>query len=150
MVCSKCGTQNADGVQFCAGCGAPMTVPQQPMYQQPQQPMYQQPMYQQPQQPMYQPPMYPQQPAVPGKGLGVASMVVGIISLVLFCIWYIAIPCAIVGVILGGVALSKAKEVGMKNSLAVAGIACSCVALGIALLFILLGLIGAASMDLLL
>lgn len=40
----------------------------QPVYQQPQQPMYQQPMYQQPQQPMYQQqPVYqqPQQPQQP-------------------------------------------------------------------------------------
>lgn len=72
------------------------------------------------------------QPAsVPGKGLGITGMVLGIISLVLFCILYISIPCSIVGAILSGVALKKAKDAGMKNGMAVAGLVCSLIALGI-------------------
>ncbi|MBE6984733.1 MAG: zinc ribbon domain-containing protein [Ruminococcaceae bacterium] len=49
MFCGNCGTQNADGAVFCAGCGAPLNQAQQPSY---------------PQQPQYAPPSYPQQPAV--------------------------------------------------------------------------------------
>lgn len=33
MICSKCGTQNPDGVNFCAACGAPLAnapSPEQP------------------------------------------------------------------------------------------------------------------------
>ncbi len=147
MFCKNCGTQNPEGAVVCIKCRAPLTVapqpvqpqpvqpqPVQPVYQQPVQPVYQQPQYQQFQ---YQQPMYPgyPAPAVPAKGLGIASMVLGIISLVLFCIWYLSIPCAIIGAALGGVALNKAKEVGMKNGLATAGITCSCVSLGLRVIF---------------
>ena len=144
MFCPNCGAQNADNVTFCASCGASMgaqqPVVQQPVYQapaQPQQPVYQQPVYQQP---VYQ------QPPVPGKGMGIASMVVGIVSLVFLCIWYIAIPCAIIGVILGGISASKAKQVGRKNGTATAGIVCSCIALGLAILFVVLVAVGAAEL----
>ena len=115
MFCPNCGAQNADNVAFCASCGANMTAQQAPV-----------------QQPVYQQPVYQQQPAsVPGKGLGIAGMVLGIISLVLFCVTYISIPCAIVGIILSGVGLKKAKDVGMKNGMAVAGLVCSAIALGV-------------------
>jgi len=123
--CKNCGSLNADGVQYCASCGTPMEVVQ------PQQPNYPVSNYQQP----------VQQP-VPGKGLGIASMVLGIISLVLFCVWYLAFPCAIVGVILGCIAKSHAKQAGMKNGMAVAGIICSAIAIGLSVLFLVLGLIG--------
>ena len=119
MFCPNCGAQNADNVAFCASCGANLGA-QQPVYQAPVQPVYQQPA---------------QQP-VPGKGMGIAGMVLGIVALVLFCWWYVAIPCAIVGAILSGVALKKAQEVGKKNGMAVAGLVCSCIALGIAIIFI--------------
>lgn len=51
------------------------------------------------------------------KGLCIASMVLGIISIVLFCIWYIPVPCAILAIIFG--------ILGMKSSfkgMAIAGI----------------------------
>jgi hypothetical protein len=102
---------------------------QQPVYQAPVQPMYQAPV-----QPVYQQPI--QQP-VPGKGMGITGMVLGIVALVLFCMWYVSIPSAIVGAILSGVALKKAQEVGKKNGMATAGLVCSCIALGIAILFVL-------------
>ena len=127
MFCPNCGSQNPDGAPFCSACGQAMSAPQAPV-----------------QQPVYGAPVYGanQKPAVPGKGLSIASMVLGIVSLALFCVWYLAIPCSIVGVALGGVAFNKAKEVGMKNAFATTGIVCSCVALGITLLILVLGLIG--------
>ena len=144
MICPNCGKQNADGLRFCAECGtplAPAAAPQQPAYQQPmQQPAYQQPAYQQP---MYQQPM--QQPAVPGKGLGIASMVVGIVSLVCICFGWICIICAIVGVALGGVALNKAKQAGVKNGMAVAGLVCSCIALGLCIIVTIWAAMAAAA-----
>lgn len=133
--CKNCGTNNEEGVAYCAGCGATMDAG----YQSPvsyQQPAYQQPAYQQP---VYQ---QPAAPVVPGKGLSITAMVLGIISLVFCCVWYIAIPCAIVGLILGCIGNSKAKEVGMKSGMAVAGIVCSAIAIGLTLLLLLF--VGAA------
>lgn len=138
-ICKNCGTNNEEGVAYCAGCGAAMEVG----YQSPvsyQQPTYQQPAYQQP---VYQ---QPAAPVVPGKGMSITAMVLGIISLVFCCVWYISIPCAIVGLILGCIGNSKAKEVGMKSGMAVAGIACSAIAIGLALL-LLLFVVGAAILS---
>lgn len=36
-----------------------------------------------------------------GKGLSIAAMVLGIVSVVLSCIWYVSIPCAILAIIFG-------------------------------------------------
>lgn len=154
--CKHCGSQIEDNAAFCGVCGqAQNTVEPQaqeaPVYTQPQAqaPVYQVPV--QPQQPVYvapQAPVYAQpqvKAPVPGKGVGIAGMVLGIVSLALFCAWYLAIPCAIIGAALGGVGLSKAKAAGMKNGMAAAGVACSCVALGLALLFVLLVFLGVAS-----
>ena len=64
---------------------------------------------------------YPQQPPE-SPGFGVASMVLGIISLCLSCCaYFISIPCAIVGIILGLIGLKKQAGQGM----ATAGLVCS-------------------------
>ena len=136
--CKNCGAQLDDQAVFCTSCGANQNeAPQQPAYQQP---VYQQPVYQQP---VYQQPMAAQE--VPAKGMGIAGMVLGILSLCLFCIWYLAIPCAIVSVILSGVANAKAKEVGAKNGMAVAGIVCSVIALTAAIIFVIIGVAALSS-----
>ncbi len=143
MFCTKCGNNNPDGAFCCTSCGAPLN---QPTYQAPEQPVYQapeQPVYQAPEQPAYQAqPMYnaPMNPPVPAKGMAITSMVLGIVSLALFCLWYLALPCAIVGLILGGLAMSKAKAAGMKSGMAVAGVVCSCIALGIAIIFMIIAI----------
>lgn len=41
------------------------------------------------------------------KGFSITSMVLGIISIVLFCIWYLSIPCAILAIIFGIVGIKK-------------------------------------------
>lgn len=137
--CKHCGSQIEDNAAFCGVCGQAQNAaePQTPVYQAPQAPV--QPFYVAPQAPVYaQPPIQPvAKPVIPGKGLGIASMVLGIVSLAIFCAWYLAIPCAIIGAALGGVAQSKAKAAGVKNGMAVAGIACSCVSLGISVLVLL-------------
>ncbi len=155
MYCNQCGAPNPDNANNCISCGAQLNTQNAQQNAQPnfQQPNYQQPNYQQPnfQQPNFQQPMYgmpPVPPVVPGKGLGIAGMVLGILSLVLFCYWVIAIPLAIIGISLSGVGMSKAKAVGMKNSMATAGIVCSSVALGVALIFTVLVIIGAAELGL--
>ncbi len=74
----------------------------------------------------------PPQNAGDKKGMAIASMVLGIISVVFFCLWYIAIPAAIVGLVLG-VLSNKAAKSGM----ATAGIVLSIIALAVAIIWIL-------------
>lgn len=77
---------------------------------------------------------YPNQRQGVSDGLAVASMVLGIIS-IMICIWfYVSLPCAIIGLILGCVYRAK----GGKSGMSVAGIACSSVAIALALLMVLL------------
>lgn len=163
MFCTNCGNHNTDGVEKCAFCGASMNPEtlQQPVNPQPYQNSQYQPYASQPynQQPYNQQPYnqqgYPQQSygqmpyttpvEVPGRGLGIASLVVGIISLVMFCIFYISIPCAIAGLIMGCIGNSKAKAQGLKNGVAVGGIVCSAIGIALAIIFILLIAIGVSS-----
>ena len=151
MFCAKCGVQNDDNLNFCANCGAPLkeaapvateapVEPGQPVYQAP--PVPQQPVYQAPPVPVA--PVYPAPaaPSIPGKGLGITGMVLGIVSLVFFCVFYIGLPCAIIGLVLSIVSASKAKAVGQKNGMATAGVICSAISIGLGLIVILLGVIG--------
>ena len=77
-------------------------------------------------------------PQTESKGLSIASMVLGIIALVLFCIPFICFPCGIISVILGGVSLATKK--GGKG-MAIAGLVCSLVAI---LIYVILSAIGAS------
>ena len=135
MNCPNCGAFNQDGTMVCTSCGA--NIAQQAAYnsmsqQQQQQQAYQpQPVYQ-PQQPNYGYPQqpnygYPQQPnygyqnpygygnVVPAKGMGIAAMICGIISIFLF-----AIIMGPLGIILGAVAKSK----GNTSAAPTTGIVC--------------------------
>ena len=82
----------------------------------------------------YQPP--PQYPQNPGQGLGIASMVLGILAVVF--VWasglLFPIAMAIVGLVLGLIAAKKSKMAGMSTGMATAGIVCSIVALGLNIL----------------
>ncbi len=70
-------------------------------------------------------------------GLGIASMVCGIIALVFSCcLYYISIPLSIIAVILGGVAIAK-KNNG--KGMAVAGLVTGIIALVPAILVIIFG-----------
>ena len=69
--------------------------------------------------------------------MAIASMVLGIVSLVLFCIWWLAIPCAILAVILGVVARGKASRGEAEGrGMATAGIICGAVAIMLAVLLL--------------
>jgi hypothetical protein len=69
---------------------------------------------------------YPNGP--PPAGLAIASMICGIVSLVLICIYAISIPCAIVAITLGLVAKSQIRRgVASGNGMATAGIICGAV-----------------------
>ena len=78
-----------------------------------------------------------------GKGLGIASMVCGIVSLIGCCgMWYVSLPCAIVAIVLGIVQIVKNDARGM----AIAGIICG--GLGIALtVLVIVGVMAFLSSD---
>jgi len=51
------------------------------------------------------------------KGFAIASMILGIVSIVLFCLWFISIPCGILAIIFGVISI---KSTG--KGMAIAGI----------------------------
>ena len=69
-----------------------------------------------------------------GKGMGIASLILGIVSIALFCCCYLSIPCSITGLILGIVSKVKKKE---NNGVAIAGIILSAIALVALAVFII-------------
>ncbi|MBI3409678.1 MAG: DUF4190 domain-containing protein [Planctomycetes bacterium] len=78
----------------------------------------------------YPPPAPPPGPQ-PSAGLSIASLVLGIVSLVLFCIWWISGPCAILAIVLGAVGRSKGGK-----GMATAGMVCGIAAIGLAILVV--------------
>ncbi len=132
MFCPYCNSEINDGLKFCPKCGSPVASASNQQYQDPYQQQYQQPpvFNQAPVQPMQ---FYSEQPQadnrVPGKGLGVASMVLGIIAFVFSCYLYLSLPLGLTSLILGVVGRIKAKSAGKKNGCATAGIICSILAL---------------------
>ena len=92
-----------------------------------------------------QPPIYN-----PGRDFAVASMVLGIVSYLLFCSFFFGWPgtfiTTITGIVLGAKSIKKSKQAGISNGMAVAGIITSSVALalvtGICLLYLLLFTMG--------
>ncbi len=65
------------------------------------------------------------------KGLSIASMVLGIISIVLFCVYYISLPCAILAVIFGMIGKNRGER-----GMAIAGLVLGIIALGLDVLAI--------------
>lgn len=62
-----------------------------------------------------------------GAGLSIASMVLGIVALVMSCcFYYVSIPCAILSIIFAGVALKKGSS---GKGMAVAGLVCSIISI---------------------
>lgn len=59
-------------------------------------------------------------------GLNIAALVLGIVSIVFWCVWFIAIPCAILALIFGIIGIKKAGK-----GFALAGIITSSIALAI-------------------
>lgn len=145
MICPYCNSEIRDGLKFCPKCGSQLAETSYQQYEQPQyqEPQYQNPQYQNPQQ-QYAPPaqvvyVSNEKQGVPGKGLGIASMVLGIIAFAFSCSWYISLPLGLTSLILGVVGKIKAKSAGSKNGFATAGIICSIFAIAW-IIILLLGL----------
>ena len=136
ITCSHCGQIAADGSAFCPNCGAALPAP---YFQQPQQPI-QQPVYPQPQMP----------PGTNGKA--VASLVMGICSLLVWLLFltndfdafsFLSIPLGIISIVMGAVAKKEIRRTtpGGSTALATAGIVCSIISLALDVVFFVLGLI---------
>ena len=133
-ICNNCGSQMPDEAVVCTVCGAPLAasqVPQQPYqqqaYQQPyqqqayQQQPYQQQAYQQPyQQQVYQQPYQQTNVQPAGSGKATASLVLGIVSIVLGSLLF-----GIIGVVLGVQARNMMPEGTPGRGKATAGLVCS-------------------------
>ena len=68
------------------------------------------------------------------KGFSIASMVLGIISLVLFCLWYISVPCAIIAIIFAIVGMKKGGK-----GMAITGLVLGIISISIYGIFFLFG-----------
>ena len=78
-----------------------------------------------------------EEPKKERKGLCIASMVLGIIALVFFCIWYVSIPCAILAIIFGILGLKTATR-----GMAIAGLVTGSIGLAISVIVIVFIIIG--------
>ena len=162
MFCKNCGAQLSEGAAFCPNCGTAVVKevaepvyqqpaePQQPVYRQPaepQQPVYQQPVYQQP---VYQPVVNGAPRSNPGKGMGIAALIMGIVSCCFFWIPYFNIIClmmSIAGLILSIIGLKKSKSAGASVGVSVAGLVLSIVGLVLSSIscLVVLGILAEAS-----
>jgi hypothetical protein len=80
------------------------------------------------------PPYPPDVPAMarrPGNGMAVAALVLGIVSLALFCIVYVSLPCAVLAIIFGVIGRRKAREGATGGGMATAGLACGVIGIGV-------------------
>ncbi len=80
----------------------------------------------------------------PKKGMCIASLVLGIISLALFCAWYLSIPCAILAIIFSILATKAGK-----NGMATAGLVMGIIGLilGVIIAILVLASIGSFSQE---
>ncbi len=124
MICPNCGHTINDGQAFCEKCGAAMSNQQSADSIQPQQPSAQ-PQKAQP------------APVVPGRGLGLASTILGSVAVSAFCIIWLSFICAVVGVVLGAVSIKQARSVNAKSGIGLAGLICSSIVLGIQVIIVL-------------
>lgn len=149
MICGKCHQEYDGGMAACPYCGNATPQPQQPQqpqyeqqgqggqpqYEQPQQP--QQPQYEQQyqQQQQYQPPQYQPQYQQQGvaRGMSVASMVCGIVGLVLCWVPFFGLVVNALAIIF--YILSR-KET--PNGMATAGLVCGIIGIIVALIVTIL------------
>ena len=125
MRCGNCGHDNPENAIFCAECGTRI-VKKEPVAEKQ---VFQQPIYESGQlnQQQFYEKQYIPQPEKKGVGLAVASMVCGILSLLLACcVPYVPFVLALIGVVLGGVSLHGHR--GGKG-MAIAGLVCSIISL---------------------
>jgi len=75
----------------------------------------------------------------PGKGMAIASLVMGILSLIFCWLVFIGLPCAIVGIVLGILGKRKLDTVNAPSGTAIAGLVMSII--GLVLLIIIYAIV---------
>lgn len=81
-----------------------------------------------------------EEPKKDRKGFCIASMVLGIVALVFFCIWYVSIPCAILAIIFGILGIKTATR-----GMAIAGLVTGSIGLAISIILIVFIIIGVSA-----
>ena len=131
MVCKNCGSEVVSGANVCPNCGTPIANEQPPVQNINENPA---------------PNFYPNAPApVPGKTLGIVSLILSIVSVVFACCYGFGIIFAIAGVICGILGMKQAKQVGEKNTLAMVGAIISGVFILINIIVLVVMIIGIMS-----
>ena len=82
---------------------------------------------------------YPAMAQKPGNGLAVASLVLGILSIVLICVWYISIPASILAIIFGVIGRGRAKAGASGGGMATGGLICGVIAVCLVVLLVAFG-----------
>ncbi len=117
----------------------PQQNPQDPYQQQyQQQPQYQQPQY--PQQPMYQQygQQFVQQAQNPNNIMSICALVCGVLGLILvWVVTWLGLILAILGIVFGGIGMSKAKKTNTGKGLAVAGLVCGIISLAVCIIAVI-------------
>lgn len=75
------------------------------------------------------------------KGMAIAAMILGIVSIVLCCIWYISIIAGVVAIVLGIMYNKKNGKCGMST----AGIVCGIIGMILAIALIVIAVLGLAA-----
>lgn len=76
------------------------------------------------------------------KGFNITSMILGIVSIVLFCFWYVSIPCSIIAIIFS---IAGRKNEG--HGMGIAGMILGIIAIALWILLFILAIIGVASIG---
>ncbi len=77
------------------------------------------------------------------KGMAIAAMILGIVSIVLCCIWYISIIAGVVAIVLGIMYNKKNGKCGMST----AGILCGIIGMILAIALIVIAALGLAALG---
>lgn len=126
MICKKCNAENENGAKFCRICGTALQTQEQPAEAPAPVP------YQTPVTPAPNP--YAAQTTPPSSsGDGIASMVLGIVSIVLCCIPIVPTICAIIAIILS----RKETRAGKRSSCNTAGLVCGIIGLCLSILYLI-------------
>jgi hypothetical protein len=73
----------------------------------------------------------------PTNGLAIAAMVLGILSLVFFCVQYVAMPCGILAVVFGIIGRNKARMGASGGGMATAGLVCGGITVALYIVMVL-------------